>query len=121
MNQYKYKITKTKILARESLLVQYFIMGFVFSSFLSRFPSLQEHYNLSIAELSFVPFAMSIGALLAMPLCTHLTAKLGCKKLSIAGYFHICFLPLITLMPHLISLYLLCTIWGMLKIGRAHV
>ena len=78
-------LVKTKKNARRALLVQYFLMGFIFASMLSRFPAIQEHYGLNMAQLSFMPFCMSIGAMGMMPFCGYLVGRYGCKKLSAMG------------------------------------
>ena len=105
-------LIKTKRNARKALLVQYFLMGFIFSSMLSRFPAIQEHYGLSMAQLSFIPFCMSVGAMGMMPFCGYLIGKYGCKKLSAMGYIYIALFPLLVCMPNLVSLYLLCAVYG---------
>ncbi|MDR0865981.1 MAG: MFS transporter [Candidatus Symbiothrix sp.] len=108
----KTSFQRTKIHARRALLVQYFLMGFIFSSFLSRFPALQELYGLSMGQLSLIPFCMSIGSLGMTPFCVFLVHKYGCKKLSVMGYVYIAVLPFITLMPNLYCLYALCMVYG---------
>lgn len=105
-------LMKTKRNARKALLVQYFLMGFIFSSMLSRFPAIQEHYGLSMAQLSFIPFCMSVGAMGMMPFCGYLIGKYGCKRLSAMGYIYIALFPLLVCMPNLVSLYLLCAVYG---------
>jgi MFS family permease len=87
-------------------------MGFIFSSFLSRFPALQELYGLSMGQLSLIPFCMSIGSLCLTPFCVFFVHKYGCKKLSVMGYVYITILPFITLMPNLFCLYALCMVYG---------
>ncbi len=106
-------LTKTKQNARKALLAQYFLMGFIFSSMLSRFPAIQELYGLNMAQLSFIPFCMSIGSLGMMPFCGHLIGIYGCKKLSAMGYVYIILFPLLAHMPNLIALYILCAVYGM--------
>jgi MFS family permease len=110
MNEISLKRTKKN--ARLALLTQYFLMGFIFSSLLSRFPALQEQYGLTIKQLSFVPFFMSVGSLLIMPFCGYLVGKYGCKRLSVTGYIYIGLFPLLTLMPNIYVLYLLCAVYG---------
>lgn len=105
-------ISKTKRHARKALLSQYFFMGFIFATLFSRFPSVQEHYGLSIAELSMMPFCMSIGSLLMMPFCGHLAAKYGSKKLSAMGYVYMALFALLMLMPSNFLIYPFCMIYG---------
>ncbi|GHS98026.1 MFS transporter [Bacteroidia bacterium] len=108
----KLPFQRTKVRARRALLVQFFLMGFIFASFLSRFPSLQELYHLSIGQLSLIPFCMSIGSLGMTPFCAFFVHKYGCKRLSVMGYVYIIILPFLTLMPNLYCLYALCMIYG---------
>jgi MFS family permease len=105
-------LTKTKKSARRALLVQFFLMGFIFASLLSRFPAIQELYGLSMAQLSLMPFCMSVGAMTMMPFCAHFAGKYGCKKLSAMGYIYIALFPLLVFMPNLVSLYILCALYG---------
>ncbi|MDD6210810.1 MAG: MFS transporter [Bacteroidales bacterium] len=98
--------------ARIAITAEYFTIGFIFSTLLSRFPALIEKYQLSDAQLSFVPFSMSVGSLLCMPLCGYLLSKYGSKKISVVGYLHIGLLPLFALMPNMYFLYALCILFG---------
>ena len=106
-------IVRPKHNARRALLLQYFLMGFIFSSLLSRYPGIRELYGMSIAELSFVPFSMSIGSLLAMPLCGFFLAKYGSKTLSAMGYVYMAMIPFLALMPNLMALYFMSACYGM--------
>ncbi len=103
---------RTRRRARFALLCQYFLSGFIFSALLSRFPALKDLYGMSVSELSLVLLSMSIGSLITMPLCVHLVGRYGSKKLSIVGFVYMALLPLLTLMPNLISLYGLCAFYG---------
>lgn len=105
-------VLKTKRHARKALLSQYFFMGFIFATLFSRFPSVQEHYGLSISELSMMPFFMSIGSLLMMPFCGHLAAKYGSKKLSAMGYVYMTLFSLLLLMPSKFLIYPFCMVYG---------
>ena len=105
------KTTKQK--ARTALTVQYFIFGFIFSSLLSRFPAISEKYTLTEGELSLIPFCMSVGCLLFMPICGYLISKYGSKKLSITGYLQIGIFALFAIAPNIYSLYVFCFIYGM--------
>ena len=99
--------------ARIALTVEYFIFGFLFSSLLSRFPALSEKYNLTEGELSLIPFFMSIGSLLFMPICGYLISKYGSKKLSAAGFLQISIFALFAIAPNIYSLYIFCFFYGM--------
>ncbi len=106
-------VVMAKHYARSALLMQYFLMGFIFSSILSRYPAVREIYGMSMAELSFVPFCMSVGSLCIMPVCGHLLGKYGCKKLSAVGYIYMSMFPFIGVMPNMVVLYLFCVFYGM--------
>ncbi|MBO5988429.1 MAG: MFS transporter [Paludibacteraceae bacterium] len=105
-------VSKTKRHAREALLSQYFFMGFIFATLFSRFPSVQEHYGLSISELSTIPFCMSIGSLLMMPFCGYLAGKFGSKKLSAMGYVYMSLFALLMLLPTNALIYPFCMLYG---------
>ena len=105
-------IGKTKQRSRLALIVQFFLLGFLFSSLLSRFPALKELYNMSAAQLSFVPFFMSVGSLFVMPFCVYLIGRYGSKKVSVMGYFPILILPILILLPSMLLLYAGCVLFG---------
>lgn len=105
-------VVRTKHNARRALLAQYFLMGFVFSSLLSRHPGIIDIYNMSMTQLSLTMFFMSIGSALVMPFCGYLQGKYGCKKLSAMGYVYMSMLPLLAVMPNIIVLYIYCMFYG---------
>lgn len=108
------KITATKQMARGALLAQYFIMGFVYASLITRYPAIQSHFGMSIGELSFIPLSMAIGSLITTPLSCHLIARFGSKNLTAASYAYMLLLPLITWMPNIYFLYPFCALYGSL-------
>ncbi len=103
---------RTRRRACIALLVQYFLSGFVFAALLSRTPAFLDIYGMDDSELGWVLLSMSIGSLVTMPLCVHLVGKFGSKRLSIVGVFYMLLLPVLTLMPNLFSLYLVCFFYG---------
>lgn len=105
-------LTRTKQNARRALLAQYFLMGFVFSSLLSRHPGIMDIYGMSMTQLSLTMFFMSIGSALVMPFCGYLQGKYGCKRLSAMGYVYMAMLPLLAVMPNIVVLYLYCMLYG---------
>lgn len=107
-------ITKTKHHARYALLTQYFMMGFVYASLVSRYPAINAHYGMSIRELSYIPLSMAIGSLIITPMCCHLSARFGSKKLTALSYAYMLLLPLMTLMPHKLLVFPFCALYGML-------
>ena len=106
-----YNHIKTK--ARIAITCEYFIIGFILASLLSRFPALSETYSLSASQLSLIPFFMSIGSLGCMPLCGYLLNKYGSKKVSLFGYLQIILFPAFAIMPNVYFLYGLCILFGM--------
>ncbi len=107
-------ITATKRHARLALLAQYFLMGFVYASLISRYPAIQAHFGMSIGQLSFVPLSMAIGSLITTPFCCHLIARFGSKKLINVSFAYMLLLPLMTLMPNIYTLYAFSFIYGSL-------
>lgn len=105
-------ITLTKKRARIALLIQFFLCGFIYSTLLSRFPALLENYNMNMTQMSGVLLSMSIGSFCTMPLNVHLMGKFGSKKTTIAGFFYMILLPLLALMPNIISLYIIGLLYG---------
>lgn len=101
-------------MARRALLAQYYIMGFVYASLITRYPAIQSHFGMSIGELSFVPLSMAIGSLITTPLSCHLIARFGSKNLTAVSYAYMLLLPLITLMPNIYFLYPFCALYGSL-------
>ena len=108
------RITATKHHARYALLAQYFMMGFVYASLVSRYPAINAHYGMSIRELSYIPLSMAIGSLIITPMCCHLSARFGSKKLTALSYAYMLLLPLMTLMPHKLLVFPFCALYGML-------
>lgn len=106
-------ITATKHHARYALLTQYFMMGFVYASLVTRYPGINAHYGMSIRELSYIPLSMAIGSLIITPFCCHLSARFGSKKLTAMSYVYMLLLPLMTLIPYKILVFPFCAIYGM--------
>lgn len=110
MQQHTIKYIKRR--ARIALLAQYFLMGLIFSSLLSRFPSLCENYNISFAQLSLVLFSMSIGSLCIMPFCSYLVGRYGSRKLTVVGFIYMMLFPFLACMPNVYVLYVYAAIYG---------
>lgn len=105
-------IIRPKRRARRALLMQYFLMGLIFSTMLSRFPGLRTYYNISVSELSFVLFCMSIGSLCIMPFCSYLVGRFGSKKMTLAGFVYMAMFPFLALMPNIFVLYFFGALYG---------
>lgn len=107
------RYAKTIHYARRSLLIQYFLMGFIHATLLSRFPTLMETYNLDTAGSSLIFFSMSIGSLCLMPFCPYLMGRYGCKRLSMMGFVYMSLFCCLSFMPNKYVLYGLCAVYGM--------
>jgi len=107
-------ISKIKHNSRIAITSQFFLMGLLFSTIISRFPALKEIYNLSMSELSLVPFAMSGGALLSMPLCVYLSSRYGSRKVGLFCFAQCLWLSAIVLMPNKTCLYIAAMLYGSL-------
>ena len=105
-------VIRPKRRARRALLIQYFLMGLIFATLLSRFPGLRTYYNISVSELSIVLFCMSIGSLSIMPFCSYLVGKYGSKKMTIAGFVYMSLFPFLALMPNVFVLYFYGALYG---------
>lgn len=108
------KLNNIKRKARIAITSQFFLMGLLFSTIISRFPALRDLYDLSMAELSFIPFAMSGGALLTLPICVHLSGKYGSRKVGWFGLIQALGLSLYVFMPNKAMLYVAAVIYGSL-------
>lgn len=60
----------------------FFLFGFVFSSWASRIPAIQQKLGLSETELGFVLFSLPVGLLVSLPLSGWFVAKKGSKKVA---------------------------------------
>lgn len=107
-------VNNIKHKSRVAITSQFFLMGLLFSTIVSRFPALRELYNLSLSELSFVPFAMSGGSLLSMPLCIYLSGRYGSRKVGWFCVAQTLWLSAFTLMPGKTTLYIAAAIYGAL-------
>jgi len=99
----------------------YFILGVLFSSLLSRFPSLKELFQMNASELSFVPFFMSVGSLIIMPFCAYIVSRYGSKKTSMIFVVSVIMLSLLAVLPNKWMLYAGCMLygatWGIADVG----
>ena len=67
----------------------FFLFGFVFASWASRIPAIQQKLGLSETELGFVLFSLPVGLLVSLPLSGWFVAKKGSKK--VACFAAICY------------------------------
>lgn len=107
-------IIKTKRSAYAAIFSQFFLMGVLYSTILSRFPALQTQYQMDMTQLSLVAFFISAGALSAAPLCVWLSSKIGSRKMSLFGFLYIPALMLFVFAPSYQVLYIFVFIFGAL-------
>jgi MFS family permease len=67
----------------------FFLFGFVFASWASRIPAIQQKLGLSETQLGFVLFSLPVGLLVSLPISGWFVAKKGSKK--VACFAAICY------------------------------
>ena len=78
----------------------FFINGFVHANLASRFPRIQELFQIDNGVLGLVLLSSSVGALLAMPFTGWLIIRNGSRTITIFSVFAYCMLvPLVPLVP----------------------
>jgi MFS family permease len=71
----------------------FFLFGFVFASWASRIPAIQNKLGLSETELGLVLFSLPVGLLVSLPISGWLVAKKGSKTVAcIAAIVYSCLL-----------------------------
>lgn len=63
----------------------FFFYGFIFASWASRIPNIQQQLNLSETELGAVLLAMPVGSFITLPFSGYLTSKIGSRKVVIGA------------------------------------
>ena len=85
----------------------FFIGGFIYSSWVSRLPRLQELHGLSNITVGQLLLVMAIGGLIAMPVSGAVIVRYGSHKITIVGAIGICLvIPFIAFTPHLGLLFI---------------
>jgi fucose permease len=86
--------------SRLGVTIIFAINGFLYASWVSRLPRLQEQFAVSHAELGTALLAVSIGAIMAMPLTGFVIVRTGSRNLTtVAAVLYCLFTPGIPLMP----------------------
>lgn len=86
--------------SRLGVTIIFAINGFLYASWVSRLPRLQEQFAVSHAELGTALLAVSIGAIMAMPLTGFVIVRTGSRTLTtVAAVLYCLFTPGIPLMP----------------------
>lgn len=81
---------------RTSVLFFFFVNGFLHANLMARLPELKKDLDISNSVLGTLLFAMSIGALIAMPVTGWLTMRYGSAKITkIAAIIFCLCIPLI--------------------------
>lgn len=87
------EINQKSLLARRiRISLFFFFYGFIFASWASRIPNIQQHLNLSDAKLGAVLLAMPVGSFITLPFSGYLTSKIGSRKVVIGASTMYCFI-----------------------------
>ena len=70
----------------------FFFYGFVFATWASRIPNIQQHLNLSETALGATLLAMPIGSFVTVPFSGYLSSKIGSRKVVIMASIIYCML-----------------------------
>jgi MFS family permease len=109
-------------LNRVAVNIAFFINGFIYASWVSRLPRIQDLYDADDKAIGFVLLASSIGAVAAMPFTGWVIIKNGSRRITIlVAVLYCAIVPLIPFMPDqyvLMALYLCMGIMtGMLDVA----
>ncbi len=74
---------KTLLSRRICISLYFFFYGFIFATWASRIPNIQQHLNLSETQLGAVLLAMPVGSFITVPFSGHFTSKFGSRKVVI--------------------------------------
>lgn len=100
-------------LNRIAVKVAFFLNGFIYSNWGARLPRIQELYNADDGRIAVVLFAMSLGAVAAMPFTGWVIIRHGSRVITLVALILYCiFVPLIPLMPAFPALLILYLTMG---------
>jgi MFS family permease len=77
---------------RVSISLFFFFYGFIFATWASRIPAIQQRLNLSDAELGLVLLGMPVGSFIALPFSGFTTSKYGSRIVLIISSISYCIL-----------------------------
>jgi MFS family permease len=101
------------ILNRIAVNIAFFLNGFIYANWVSRLPRIQDLYKADNGTIGIVLLSMSLGALIAMPFTGWIIIKNGSRRITLISVILYClFVPLIPVMPGVISLIILYLIMG---------
>jgi MFS family permease len=91
------EIKQRSLLAiRISISLFFFFFGFIFATWASRIPDIQQHLNLSDAELGAILLAMPVGSFITLPFSGYLSSSMGSRQvIIISSIVYGCLLMLI--------------------------
>ncbi len=81
-----------RALCRLSINVYFFMFGFIFATWASRIPTIQQVLQLDEAGLGTVLLAMPVGSFIALPFSGYLSSAFGSRKICIASGLAYCLL-----------------------------
>lgn len=70
---------------RISISLFFFFYGFIFATWASRIPNIQQHLRLSDTALGAVLLAMPVGSFLTLPFSGYFTSRLGSRQVVVAA------------------------------------
>lgn len=73
------------VAARNGTLAVFAANGFAVASWMSRLPDLRAHFDLTPGELSVLLFAISLGALVGLPIAGRVSQRLGVVRAAQVG------------------------------------
>ncbi|MEP7233250.1 MAG: MFS transporter, partial [Ginsengibacter sp.] len=73
--------------SRISISSLFFFFGFIFASWASRIPAIQQQLHLSDAGLGAVLLSMPVGSFIALPFSGYLSSKFGSRIVAIISSF----------------------------------
>jgi MFS family permease len=101
------------LLNRIAVNIAFFLNGFVYASWVSRLPRIQEIYRANNGTIGIVLLALSLGAVIAMPFTGWMIIKKGSRKITLLSLVAYCMMvPLIPFMPGTLALIILYAIMG---------
>ena len=85
------EIQQKSLLARRiSISLFFFFYGFIYASWASRIPTIQQKLDLSETVLGATLLAMPVGSFLTLPISGYLTSKAGSRKVVIISSLLYC-------------------------------
>jgi MFS family permease len=101
------------LLNRIAVKVAFFLNGFIYANWVSRLPRIQEQYHADNGIIGIVLLFLSLGAVASMPFTGWVIIKNGSRRITLVAITGYCiFVPLIPLMPGVLSLIVLYIIIG---------